>query len=82
MTSARPPLPRFPEETARQKIQAAEDAWNSRDPERASLAYTEDTEWRNRTGFLKGRAQVVEFLRGKWSRELDYRLGRAKGAVT
>ncbi len=70
----RPPLPPFTEETARQKIQAAEDAWNSRDPVRVSLAYTEDTEWRNRTDFINGRTQVVEFLRRKWSRELDYRL--------
>jgi uncharacterized protein len=72
--NARPPLPPFTEETARQKVQAAEDAWNRRDPERVSLAYTEDTEWRNRTDFLNGRAQVVEFLRRKWARELDYRL--------
>lgn len=70
----RPPVPPFTEATARLKIQAAEDAWNSRDPERVSLAYTEDTEWRNRAEFLRGRAQVVEFLRRKWSRELDYRL--------
>ena len=70
----RPPLPPFTDETARQKIQAAEDAWNSRDPERVSLAYTEDTEWRNRTEFVNGRAEVVAFLRGKWARELDYRL--------
>jgi nuclear transport factor 2 (NTF2) superfamily protein len=70
----RPPLPPFTEETARQKIQAAEDAWNSRDPERVSLAYTVDTEWRNRSDFLNGRAAVVAFLRGKWARELDYRL--------
>lgn len=70
----RPPLPPFTEETARQKIQSAEDAWNSRDPERVSLAYTVDTEWRNRAEFVNGRAAVVEFLRGKWSRELDYRL--------
>jgi len=70
----RPPLPPFTEETARQKIQAAEDAWNSRDPERVSLAYTVDTEWRNRTDFVNGRAEVVEFLRRKWGRELDYRL--------
>jgi len=70
----RPPLPPFDEETARQKVQAAEDAWNSRDPERVSLAYTEDTEWRNRTEFIHGRAQVEEFLRRKWNRELDYRL--------
>lgn len=78
----RPPLPPFTEETARQKVQAAEDAWNSRDPERVSLAYTEDTEWRNRAEFLKGRAQVVEFLRRKWSRELDYRLKKALWAYT
>jgi uncharacterized protein len=70
----RPPLPPFTEETARLKIQAAEDAWNSRDPERVSLAYTPDTEWRNRTDFIHGRAEVVEFLRRKWARELDYRL--------
>jgi len=70
----RAPLPPFTEETARQKVQAAEDAWNSRDPERVALAYTEDTEWRNRSEFVNGRAQVVEFLRGKWPRELDYRL--------
>ena len=72
--NTRPPLPPFTEETARQKIQAAEDAWNSRDPERVSLAYTIDTEWRNRSDFVNGRAAVVEFLRGKWERELDYRL--------
>lgn len=72
--NTRPPLPPFTEETARQKIQAAEDAWNSRDPERVSLAYTVDTEWRNRSDFVNGRAAVVEFLRGKWERELDYRL--------
>lgn len=72
--TTRPPLPPFTEETARQKIQAAEDAWNSRDPERVSLAYTVDTEWRNRTDFVNGRAEVVEFLRRKWARELDYRL--------
>jgi nuclear transport factor 2 (NTF2) superfamily protein len=72
--TTRPPLPPFTEETARQKIQAAEDAWNSRDPERVSLAYTEDTEWRNRADFVNGRAEVVEFLRRKWARELDYRL--------
>ena len=70
----RPPLPPFTEETARLKVQAAEDAWNRRDPERVALAYTEDTEWRNRAEFLNGRAAVVEFLRRKWARELDYRL--------
>ena len=72
--TTRPPLPPFTEETARKKIQAAEDAWNSRDPERVALAYTVDTEWRNRTDFVNGRAEVVEFLRRKWARELDYRL--------
>ncbi len=72
--NARPPLPPFTEETARQKIQAAEDAWNSRDPERVSFAYTVDTEWRNRSDFVNGRAAVVEFLSSKWQRELDYRL--------
>ena len=70
----RPPLPPFTEDTAGQKVQAAEDAWNSRDPLRVSLAYSEDTHWRNRTEFINGRAEVVEFLRRKWSRELDYRL--------
>src|ERR1700739_2929697 len=70
----RPPLPPFTEETARQKIQAAEDAWNSRDPERVAMAYSEDTEWRNRSEFLNGRAQVIEFLHRKWNKELDYRL--------
>ena len=80
--NARPPLPPFTEETARQKIQAAEDAWNSRDPERVSLAYTIDTEWRNRTDFVNGRAEVVEFLRRKWARELDYRLKKELWAFT
>ena len=72
--NSRPPLPPFTEATARLKVQAAEDAWNSRDPERVSLAYSEDTHWRNRSEFIDGRAAVVEFLRRKWDRELDYRL--------
>lgn len=76
------PLPPFTEETARQKVQMAEDAWNSRDPERVSLAYTEDTEWRNRAEFPRGRAQVVEFLTRKWARELDYRLQKTLWAFT
>jgi nuclear transport factor 2 (NTF2) superfamily protein len=71
---ARPPLPPFTLETARQKVQAAEDAWNTRDPERVAGAYTEDTVWRNRDEFVAGREQVVEFLRRKWERELDYAL--------
>lgn len=81
MTS-RPPLPPFTEETARQKVQAAEDAWNGRDPERVALAYTEDTEWRNRSEFLHGRRQVIEFLGRKWAREHDYRLRKELWALT
>jgi len=68
----RPPVPPFTEETARIKVQAAEDAWNSRDPERVALAYTEDTVWRNRSEFVRGRASVVEFLTRKWAKERDY----------
>ncbi|MEV4802412.1 nuclear transport factor 2 family protein [Nonomuraea sp. NPDC049421] len=71
---SRPPFPPFTEETARIKVQAAEDAWNTRDPEKVALAYTEDTVWRNRDEFLTGRAEVVAFLRRKWDRELDYAL--------
>lgn len=80
--NTRPPLPPFTEDSARQKVQAAEDAWNSRDPERVALAYTEDTEWRNRSEFVNGRSQVVAFLRGKWTRELDYRLKKELWAFT
>jgi nuclear transport factor 2 (NTF2) superfamily protein len=68
----RPPLPPFTAETAAQKVQAAEDAWNTCDPERVSLAYSEDSEWRNRDTFLRGRAEIVAFLTAKWDRELDY----------
>ncbi len=71
---SRPPLPPFTRETAIQKVRMAEDAWNSRDPERVSLAYTVDSQWRNRSVFPRGRAEIVEFLRQKWSREIDYRL--------
>jgi nuclear transport factor 2 (NTF2) superfamily protein len=70
----RPPFPPFTEETARLKVQSAEDAWNTRDPERVALAYTEDSQWRNRDLFLAGRSEIVEFLRSKWARELDYAL--------
>lgn len=70
----RPPFPPFTEETARQKIQMAEDAWNSKDPERVAKAYTEDSEWRNRSEFINGRAEIVAFLKRKWAKELDYRL--------
>ncbi|MEJ1126779.1 nuclear transport factor 2 family protein [Variovorax sp. CCNWLW225] len=71
---SRPPLPPFTLETATRKVQAAEDAWNTRDPVRVSLAYTPDTEWRNRADFVNGREQVVQFLTRKWEREHDYRL--------
>ncbi|MBN8830070.1 MAG: nuclear transport factor 2 family protein [Sphingomonadales bacterium] len=75
MSSAqRPPLPPFTPETAAQKARAAEDAWNSRDPERVSLAYTPDCRWRNRAEFVTGREEIVAFLQRKWARELDYRL--------
>jgi nuclear transport factor 2 (NTF2) superfamily protein len=71
---ARPPLPPFTVDTARQKVRMAEDAWNSRDPVRVSLAYTEDSVWRNRSEFFAGRAAIVEFLTRKWAKEHDYRL--------
>lgn len=71
---SRPPLPPFTEQTAHQKVRLAEDAWNSRDPPRVALAYTEDTQWRNRVEFPHGRAQAQAFLERKWTRELDYRL--------
>jgi nuclear transport factor 2 (NTF2) superfamily protein len=71
---SRPPLPPFSEETAAQKVRLAEDAWNTRDPARVALAYTEDSRWRNRAEFLRGRADIVAFLTRKWQRELDYRL--------
>ena len=70
----RPPLPPFTEETARQKVQAAEDAWNTCDPERVAGAYTEDSAWRNRHEFVTGRAEIIEFLRRKWGRERGYAL--------
>ena len=71
---SRPPLPPFTRQTALQKVRMAEDAWNSRDPEKVALAYTEDSRWRNRAEFLEGRAAIVAFLRRKWSTELEYRL--------
>jgi nuclear transport factor 2 (NTF2) superfamily protein len=73
-TTDRPPVPPFTLETALQKVRSAEDAWNTCDPERVSLAYTEDSYWRNRAEFLQGRAAIVAFLKRKWARELDYRL--------
>ncbi len=71
---SRPPLPPFTRQSAEQKVRLAEDAWNSRDPERVGLAYSLDTQWRNRAEFVQGREQAVAFLRRKWSRELEYRL--------
>jgi nuclear transport factor 2 (NTF2) superfamily protein len=70
----RPPLPPFTHATAVQKVRAAEDGWNGRDPEKVSLAYTTDTRWRNRSTFLTGRAEIARFLAEKWERELEYRL--------
>jgi nuclear transport factor 2 (NTF2) superfamily protein len=70
----RPPLPPFTLETASQKVQGAEDAWNSRDPARIALAYSIDSEWRNRSQFITGRAQIEKFLTEKWQKEHDYRL--------
>nr|WP_180882947.1 nuclear transport factor 2 family protein [Mesorhizobium loti] len=71
---SRPPLPPFNAETAAEKARKAEDAWNSRDPEKVSLAYTEDSQWRNRAEFVRGRPEIVTFLTRKWARELEYRL--------
>ena len=78
----RPPAPPFTEETARQKVQAAEDDWNTRDPEAVAGAYTVDSRWRNRDEFLTGRGAIVEFLRRKWDRELDYALRKDLWAFT
>ena len=79
MSILRPP---FTLDTATAKVRVAEDAWNSRDPQRVSLAYSEDSEWRNRDRFLKGRDQIREFLTGKWQRELDYRLTKSLWSFT
>ncbi|MEO8430818.1 MAG: nuclear transport factor 2 family protein [Acidobacteriota bacterium] len=72
--STRPPVPPFTRETATQKVRLAEDGWNSHDPEKVSLAYTPDSQWRNRAEFPKGRQEIVAFLKRKWAKELDYRL--------
>ncbi len=76
------PVPPFTAETAAQKVHMAEDAWNSRDPDRVALGYTENTRWRNRAEFPQGREQVRQFLRRKWARELDYRLIKELWAYT
>ena len=78
----RPPLPPFTMETAIQKIQLAEDAWNSKDPERVSKAYTVNSEWRNRNIFINGRAEIIAFLTEKWKKELDYKLVKEYWAHT
>ncbi|MCR4377479.1 MAG: nuclear transport factor 2 family protein [Rhodospirillales bacterium] len=80
--SARPPLPPFTRETAVQKVRMAEDAWNTRNPERVSLAYTQDSRWRNRAEFPVGRNEIVTFLQRKWARELEYRLIKELWAFT
>ncbi|MGW4099720.1 nuclear transport factor 2 family protein [Mycobacterium sp. NPDC004974] len=77
MPEGRPPYPPFTALTAAQKVQAAEDAWNTRDPELVSLAYTPDSVWRNRGVFIRGRAEIVEFLAAKWRRERDYALRKS-----
>jgi nuclear transport factor 2 (NTF2) superfamily protein len=82
MSEQRPPFPPFTRETAIQKVRLAEDAWNSRDPQRVALAYTVDSHWRNRAEFPIGREQIVEFLTRKWRRELDYRLIKELWAFT
>ncbi len=74
--------PPFTQDTAQAKVKAAEDAWNTRNPERVALAYTEDSEWRNRSEFLRGREAIKEFLRRKWKQELDYRLMKELWAFT
>ena len=78
----RPPVPPFDRDSAIKKVRLAEDAWNSRDPERVSLAYTADSVWRNRAEFVTGREAIVQFLRRKWTRELDYRLIKELWAVS
>ena len=77
MPDTRPPFPPFTHETALQKVQAAEDAWNTRDPEHVSLAYTPDSQWRNRSEHIVGRDEIVAFLARKWQRELDYSLRKS-----
>jgi nuclear transport factor 2 (NTF2) superfamily protein len=82
MSTQRPPLPPFTRETAIEKVRLAEDGWNSREPAKVALAYTQDTRWRNRAEFANGRKEVEEFLTRKWNRELDYRLIKELWAYT
>ncbi|MBX2835263.1 MAG: nuclear transport factor 2 family protein [Gammaproteobacteria bacterium] len=79
--STRPPVPPFNATTAAIKVRAAEDAWNTRNPTQVALAYTEDSTWRNRNEFINGRTEIIQFLTGKWERELDYRLIKELWAV-
>jgi len=81
MSETRPPLPPFTRDTAIQKVRLAEDGWNSRNPEKVALAYTPDSQWRNRVEFIKGREQIAQFLDRKWTKELDYRLIKELWAV-
>ena len=81
-TSARPPFPPFTRESAIQKVRLAEDGWNTRDPQRVALAYTIDSRWRNRSEFMNGRNEIIDFLSRKWARELDYRLIKEMWAFT
>ena len=82
MKEQKHPLPPFTLETAKQKVQMAEDAWNSKDPVKVSKAYSEDTEWRNRIDFINGRAEVVSFLKNKWQNEIDYKLKKELWSYT
>ena len=82
VSQVKPPVPPFTEETARTKVKAAEDAWNTRDPEVVAKAYTEDSQWRNRDEFFTGREAIKEFLRRKWAKELDYKLMKELWAYT
>jgi len=82
MTEQRPPLPPFTEETAKQKVRTAEDGWNNRNPEKVSMAYTPDSQWRNRNEFFNGREEIQAFLERKWEKEQDYRLIKELWAFT
>nr|WP_297786715.1 nuclear transport factor 2 family protein [uncultured Allomuricauda sp.] len=82
MTEKKTPLPPFTEETAKEKIQLAEDAWNSQDPQKISMAYSKDSEWRNRSTFINGREEIQKFLKNKWENELDYKLKKEYWAHT
>jgi nuclear transport factor 2 (NTF2) superfamily protein len=82
LSEQRPPFPPFTRETATQKVRAAEDGWNNRNPDKVALAYTVDSKWRNRAEFFQGRAAITDFLKRKWAKELDYRLIKELWAFT